>query len=522
VEVPHKKYYYDRVQIFLDYDPLKFTETNGYPKKDSIQTDGYTIFYQGKHPSLRLKTLLDNCFINPHGLYSVKKEEDTYSAFSTLNALSNLHIQFDEKQRNDSVLLDCFILTLPTRKESVSFSVEGTHTAGDLGVASSIHYTHRNLFRGAESFNLRVRGAYEAVSNFSNPYLELGGEASVRIPKFIFPFVDNFNRSIQMATEFSLTYNYQTRHEYDRTLLSGGIRYNWQKRGRLSAQHQLEPIGIDYVYLPRTDTLFMNSLPRSAQYFGYTNQFIVGSRYSFYHSTFDPLQKQKNAHLFRFSVESAGNALYALGSALHWKKDNEGIYQLFGTHFAQFVKADFDYSKTIILDKQNSFAWRIGGGIGYPYGNAQMLPFEKRYYSGGANSVRAWMVRELGPGRYVPNSKTNFFHQSGDIKLDMNIEYRTRFFWKLEAAAFVDAGNIWTIRNYAEQEGGKFKIDSFYKEIAVGYGAGLRLDFDFFLVRFDCGWKVYDPARSGVDAWAVLHPNFTNNWAWHIAVGYPF
>ena len=135
--------------------------------------------------------------------------------------------------------------------------------------------------------------------------------------------------------------------------------------------------------------------------------------------------------------------------------------------------------------------------------------------------MRAWQIRELGPGSYASDS-SNFYFQSGDIKLDFNIEYRTRFFWKLEAAAFIDAGNIWTIKDYPGQEGGVFKFDSFYKQIAVGYGLGLRLDMDFFLLRLDSGWKAYDPARSGKDSWAILHPNFRNNWAWHFAVGYPF
>jgi outer membrane protein assembly factor BamA len=198
------------------------------------------------------------------------------------------------------------------------------------------------------------------------------------------------------------------------------------------------------------------------------------------------------------------------------------MYQLFHTPFAQFVKGDFDYTRSLVIDNQNSIAWRIGGGIGYPYGNSKMLPFEKRYYSGGANSVRAWQVRELGPGGYVPHSASTFFNQSGDIKLDLNLEYRSHFFWKLEMAAFIDAGNIWTIRNYEGQEGGTFRLNSFYKEIAIGYGLGLRIDFDYFLIRFDCGEKAYDPAKRGKDRWTFLHPNLKENFAWHIAVGYPF
>jgi hypothetical protein len=521
--LPHKKYYYDKVYIYMDYDPLRMAGVNDYPKKDSIEMRGYTLFYRGKKPSVKPGTMLNNCFINPSGTYSQRREEMTYSAFSTLNALSNIHIQFDEKIRNDSSFLDCRILTVPEQKQSVSFSVEGTNTAGNLGVASSVNYTHRNLFRGSETFNLKVRGAYESISNFSNPYLEYGGEASFLFPKFIFPFISrNFLRTMRTTTEFALSYNYQTRPEYDRTLLSGSLTYTWQQRNRLAARHELDLINIDYVYLPRKDTVFMENLPPSAQYFGYIDQFIVGTNYTYYNSTFDPSQKQRDAQSIRFSVEAAGNLLLGVSRFLGGEKDSFGSYRLFNTYFAQFIKSDFDYSVTKVFDRYNSMAWRIGGGIGFPYGNSKMLPFEKRYYSGGANSVRAWPVRELGPGAYVPVDTTTFFNQSGDIKLNINIEYRARFLWKLEAAAFIDAGNIWTIRDYDGQEGGKFRFDTFYKQIAVGYGLGLRLDYNFFLIRFDCGWKVYDPARKGKEAWAILRPNFKENWAWHIAVGYPF
>jgi outer membrane protein assembly factor BamA len=520
---PHKKYAYDKVYIYLDYDPLRMAGVDNYPKEDSIEMRGYTLFYLGKKPSIKPGTMLNNCFISPGETYSQQKEEMTYSAFSTLNSLSNIHIQFDEKIRNDSSLLDCHILTVPAQKQSISFSVEGTNTTGNLGVASSANYTHRNLFRRSESLNLKIRGAYESISNFSNPYLEYGGEATFRFPRFIFPFLSrNFLRTMRTTTEFALNYNYQTRPEYDRTLLSASLTYTWQQRNRLSAQHELDLINVDYVYLPRKDSVFMNNLPPSAQYFGYIDQFIVGMNYTYYNSTFDPQQKQRDAQSIRFSVESAGNLLLGISRFLGGKKDSFGSYRPFNTYFAQFVKSDFDYSSTKVFDKHNSVAWRIGGGIGVPYGNSKMLPFEKRYYAGGANSVRAWPVRELGPGAYVPVDSTTFFNQSGDIKLNLNVEYRTRFFWKLEAAAFIDVGNIWTIRDYAGQENGKFRFDRFYRQIAIGYGLGLRLDYSFFLIRFDCGWKVYDPARKGQETWAILHPNFKENWAWHIAVGYPF
>jgi len=522
IDTLHKKYYYNHVYIYLDYDPLKIGRLSDYVISDSIVSNGYTIYYQGKKPAIRQKTLLNNSFLTPRRPYSQLREDITYSAYSSLNALNNIHINYEAFQQNDSARLNAYILTMPAKKQSVGYSIEGTNTAGNLGVASSVNYTHRNMFHSAETFNFKIRGAYEAISGFSKPYFEIGGEVSIHLPKFAFPFLkSSFTRQMRTSTEFALSYNRQARPEYDRTLFSGGLRYIWQRWGRLSGRHQFDLLDIDYVYIPRIDSLFFDRLPVNARYFGYSNQFIVGMGYSYSHTTSDPMQKQRNAHSLRLSFESAGNILYGINTLFNAQKNEQGSYKLFNTYFAQFVKGDVDYAKTIIIDHLNSVAWRVGGGIGFPYGNSGILPFEKRYYSGGANSVRAWQIRELGPGNYS-NDSANFYFQSGDIKLNFNIEYRTRFFWKLESAAFIDAGNIWTIKDYPGQEGGAFNFNSFYRQIAVGYGIGIRLDMDFFLLRLDCGWKAYDPGRKGKDSWAILHPNFRNNWAWHFAVGYPF
>lgn len=523
-ETPHIKYYMDEVKIYADYDPLKYGSINSYMTTDSIKRGKYTIFYTSKK-SVRPSVLLDNCFIESGALYNERRTETTYSAFSGLNALSNVNIRFEEKERNDSTLLDCYILAMPSKKQSVSYAVEGTNSAGDLGFATSVTYQHRNLFKGSESLNVRLLGAYESISgNFSKNYWNLGGEMSVNIPKFIFPFLGNsFKRRMRASTEFSTSYNYQTRPEYDRIVLSGGIRYVWQRRLRRPARHQFNLLDVDYVYLPYINAEFEMNLPENARLFSYTNQFIVGMSYSYSYSTFIPGVFQRNLHSFRGSIESAGNVLYAISNLSNQQRGEKGAYALFNIYYAQFLKGDLDYSKTKFIDEKNSVAWHVGFGWAFPYGNSSLIPFEKRYYSGGSNSVRGWNVRTLGPGsyRYI-NNETTIYDQSGDIRLDLNIEYRSRLFWKLEMAAFVDGGNIWTIKNYERQEGGHFRFDSFYKEIAASYGLGLRLNFDYFLIRFDCGMKAYDPGRNGKDKWTVLHPNFNSNFAWHFAVGYPF
>ena len=178
----------------------------------------------------------------------------------------------------------------------------------------------------------------------------------------------------------------------------------------------------------------------------------------------------------------------------------------------------------IPLDNNNQLTLHAALGVAYPYGNSTVLPFEKRYFSGGANSVRGWSVRGLGPGSFKgKDGAIDFINQTGDMKLDMNMEFRTFLFWKFYGAAFVDAGNIWTLRKYDEQPGGQFKLDSFYKQIAVAYGLGLRLNFSYFILRFDMGMKAINPAyETKEEHYPIVNPRLSRDFAFHFAVGLPF
>ena len=229
----------------------------------------------------------------------------------------------------------------------------------------------------------------------------------------------------------------------------------------------------------------------------------------------------ENSYSLRFNVESAGNVLYALGKLTGMHQNAEGEYAILNIPFAQYIKADFDYAKNISFDTKNSLSYHVNLGIAFPYGNAKMVPFEKRYFSGGANSVRGWSVRDLGPGSFSGDG--NFLNQTGDIKFDASLEFRSKLFWKIQSAVFIDAGNIWTIRDYPSQPGGQFQFDKFYKQIAFAYGLGIRLDLDFFILRLDGGMKAINPAySSGKHRYPVIHPNFSRDFAFHFAVGYPF
>lgn len=532
-EVFHPQYRVDNVSFVTDYDVMKSSSANGIDVNDSLHYKGFPIYFKDKL-YLRPQVLENNLRIVPGSLYNEQQVQRTYSNFGRLQALKYTNIRFLENHK-DSTLLNAYVMLTKSKHQSVSFELEGTNSAGDLGAAAALSFQHRNLFRGSEGLTLRLRGAYEAISPLSSGYsqenyTELGAEASLNFPRFMFPLLSNdFKRRIRATTEFGLQYNYQMRPEFTRIVASGSWSYRWGVQHQ-RAQHRIDLLDINYLYMPWIDPSFKEKyLEQEENYilaYNYEDRFIVRTGYTYtYNSAGQALTNNTligNSYSIRVNVESAGNILYGLAKLTGMKKNEAGEYTLLNIPFAQYVKGDFDYAKNIVIDNRNSLAFHIGGGIAIPYGNASVVPFEKRYFSGGANSVRGWSVRELGPGSYQ-GDKNNFLNQSGDIKLDASVEYRTRLFWKFRGAVFVDAGNIWTLRDYESQPGGQFKFNRFYKQIAVAYGIGLRLDLDFFVLRFDGGMKAINPVyESGRDRYPIIHPDFGRDFAFHFAVGYPF
>lgn len=529
---PHQQYKVGKVSFITDYNVLQSSSVANIDINDSIHYKGYPIYYKDKlylHP----KVLTNNLRIRPGELYDENDVQRTYSNFSRLQALKYTNIRFLEDPK-DSTRLNAYVMLTKSKHQSVSFEVEGTNSAGDLGAAASVSFQHRNLFKGSEAFTLKLRGAYEAISPQNSGYdhdnyTELGAEATINFPQFMFPFLStNFKHKVRATTEFGLQYNYQMRPEFTRIVASGSWSYRWGLQ-RQRVQHRLDVLDINYLYMPWIDPSFREQFLEQEQNeilrYNYEDRFIVRTGYNYtYNSAGQALMNNTpigNSYSIRINVESAGNLLYGLAKLVKMRKNTDGEYTLLNIPFAQYVKGDFDFAKNIVIDNRNSLAFHVGAGIAIPYGNADVVPFEKRYFSGGANSVRGWSVRDLGPGAFPGDG--NFLNQSGDIKLDASIEYRTRLFWKFRGAVFVDAGNIWTLRNYESQPGGQFKFNQFYKQIAVAYGLGLRLDLDFFVLRFDGGMKAINPVyESGKERYPIIHPDFGRDFAFHFAVGYPF
>ena len=530
--INHPIYTIGTVNFITDYDVLQSSALSSIEVNDSLIYRRYPIYYKNRL-YLRPKVLVNNLSLETGTPYSEANLQRTYSNFNRLGALKYTNIRFFEVQQRDSMKLNTYVLLTPAKPQSVAFEIEGTNSAGDLGAAASVTFQHRNLFKGSETFMIKLRGAFEAVSGLhsnqrNQDYEELGVESSINFPRFMFPFrSSDFKRRIRATSELSLQYNYQMRPEFTRIVASAGWGYKWGTQSQRT-QHRVDVIDINYLYMPWIDSDFEEQyLNQDQSYilkYNYDDRLIVKMGYSFvYNSSGRSMLHNAlvgNSYAFRLNVESAGNLLYGLARTLGMHKTVEGEYTLLNIPFAQYAKADMDFTKNLQIDHRNTLVFHVGGGVAVPYGNASMLPFEKRYFSGGANSVRGWSVRELGPGSYTSQSN-NFLNQTGDIKFDANIEYRTRLFWKFGGAAFIDVGNIWTLRNYEEQPGGQFKFDQFYKQIAVGYGVGLRMDLDFFIIRLDWGFKAVNPIHTGNHRYPLLHPRLKES-ALHFAVGYPF
>lgn len=522
---PHPKFDVNNITYLVDMN------TEG--TADTIWHDGTRIVFKDKlrfRPSL----LTSNTAFIKGKTYKDEEQSQTYNNFTRLGAVAYSNIRLYPSDNNDSI--DCDIILNHALPQSISFDIEGTNTAGDLGAALSTTYQHRNLFRGSESFSLKLRGAYEAITGLEgyegNSYKELGAEARLGFPGFLLPYISKRFGAMHKATsEISMQFNYQDRPEFNRRVLTAAWRYRWQSQNQ-HFQNRFDLLEVNYINMPWISSTFreqyLDSIGKQNAIlrYNYENLLITKMGFNFIYNSLGTSMIStygKNALVVRGNIETSGNLLNAYTSIFGGHQDGQGHRTFCGIAYAQYVRGDFDISKSIVIDHNNSFAMHLGLGVAVPYGNTDVLPFEKRYFAGGANSVRGWSVRSLGPGGYNRRDNAiNFINQSGDIKLDMSVEWRTFLFWKINGALFIDGGNIWTIRRYDDQPDGEFRFDKFLSQIAFSYGLGLRLSLDFFTLRFDAGMKAINPAYHGKDHYPLLHPDFSRDFTFHFAVGLPF
>ncbi|RLD82851.1 MAG: hypothetical protein DRJ15_00325 [Bacteroidetes bacterium] len=541
IEERHSRYMIDKVMIYPDYDPsLAKLHTRQHDtivqeihqiKKD-YPANFYHVLYRNK---LRInpKVLAQNIMIEDNEPYSLKDVQETYKRFGYLSIYKFANINFEQalpKMAPDSgefKKLKCKILLQRAPVHQYSIEGEGTNSGGDLGIGGNITYRNRNIFRNGETFQFKVRGAMEAQRSNSdqstdqNTFLffntfEWGMEAQVKFPRFLIPVkLERFPKYFRPITTVAIGFNFRMRPTYDRYLLNFSFGYEWEESKQ--KKHIIQPFNISSVKMYPTPefTQELEEIDDARLKNQYTDHLITAIQYSFIYNNQD-LKKVKDFIYFRGDIETSGNIFYGFNSMLDSKTDSAGYYTIAGIRYAQYARLETDFRYFWMINRDNLVVFRLLSGIGIPYGNSDALPFEKGFYLGGANSMRAWIYRGLGPGGFSnPGTSVD---QMGDVVLESNIEFRFPIYDFFKGALFADAGNVWLMNaneNFPEAE---FNFNTFYKQIALDAGLGLRADFKFFIFRVDFAWRLRDPSMPEGDKWVASK----GIWFWNFGIGYPF
>lgn len=535
-ERDHQRFTFRNFYFYTDYESQKQLfdenrEESAVEKNDTVRVDNQFFISKGKmryNPEL----LINMNHISDKGYYNVDLVERTYNELFSLRLFKLINIRFVETGKPDSLgnpTLDCIIQLSPSVRQSYSVSLEGTNSLGNLGIAGNLGYQHKNIFRGGELLDVVLLGATEkqnygrgdSATIFNS--FESGIETKITLPKFLAPLkTKSLFRYSTPQTLMNLSYNYQRRPDYTRTILRASLGYQWKSSDYTT--HRINLIDLNMVKMFAYDSAFVARIENLYIKSSYTDHSIAAWNYSYTRNT-QNIQKRSDYSYVRASFETAGTILYGVSKLfdrrMHPSDTLGGAkYHFLGTPFAQFLKTDLEYRRGLLIDKYNAVVFRTFAGVVMPFGNSDQVPFERKYFTGGANGIRAWPVRTLGPGSYKANPN-EFPNQSGDIKLEANAEYRFAMIGNFEGALFVDMGNIWSLKD--NRPGTEFSFSDFYKEIAVGTGAGLRYDFSFVIIRVDLGIQLHDPSLNPGSRWIPASNLFKkDNINVAFAIGYPF
>ena len=559
VEAPYPTYSIRSVKVNASLSMQNLVDPNSRRTEvsDTLEYGGVRFIIPQGFP-VSASAIRNATFTTPGSLYRISDVQRTYQHLNGLRNFQLITQEFTEIPGQTGLLereLDCVINLLPLTRQGYGLELEGTNSEGNFGGGIRLLYHNRSLFGNAEFFELRLRGLIETLPRPDDRIisfrarLEYEAEATLTIPKFLLPIQSNlsnrFTQRYNPRTTFSVTNNYQQYPEYYvRTVFNTSIGYNW--RGSDVNSHSVKPIDVVFVYLPphylQPDfeaTLERFPFLRNS----FRSHMIVSSSYTFIRDLRLRNPRRANSIYTRFNIESAGLLLNTFYRIIDPTRQTGNPYEMFGNNFSQFIKADIDFRYYYSIDNNNRMIFRTFAGVGIPYGNSKIavenlhigsgatniiaaMPYEKKFHSGGANSMRGWRLRSLGPGSYRDTVLfTAHPNSTGDIKLEANIEYRFHLIWRMEGAVFMDAGNVWDSRKDYDRPGANFRFDRFYREIALSGGLGIRFDFNFLIIRADLGMKMFDPA--GIGRWALTPKPNGNRIGWDdfnlsISIGYPF
>ena len=550
---PLQKYHIDTIYIYSNVSEPGALERTVYTSRYRKYSTDYIFLHDKGHPlEISPKIIARSMYLFNNRLYSPTNTDQTYNSLLNLRNFKYINIDYQESPNSCDTnrMLNARVRLMNAKRQRIGLSVELNNSllvkekyqglmSGNFGLETKLSYLNKNLFGGAELFKAEVSGLIELpklalknsndgdpINNFTD--FELGLDLSLDLPTFLFPlqlltkFLQHslLWQQLRPHTLISLGANYQYREYYfERALANIGFGYNWVKRNN---GHQLLPLELTFVRYLDIDSAFnrrMESFSDARLKYQYSNHFIMDARYDFVHNT-QQFGTRQDFDYIHISAESAGNLLCLISNLTNGPKDENEIKQYFGVPFSQYLRLNTEYKHYFYIGEKNTFVARIMAGIGFPYKNSYVMPYEKSFYGGGPTTMRAWHLRPLGPGNYhIGNER--MFERVGDMQLVINLEHRFPIFSIFEGALFADIGNVWLIHESEEFPGGQFKFGDFYKSIATGIGFGLRANISIVTVRCDFSIPLYDPGQLEGERWRIPYWHIRQVIA-NIGIDYPF
>lgn len=534
---PGTVYYVNDVFI----DATRRTKANALLPYDTIHYDGFSLLYRGKRPEFRPRPITASVLMKPNARFNQNDADRTFRRLTNLRVFDRVDIIYDTTGLGRGNV-NARLSLVPSKRQGFSVEGFGTNRGGFLGTSLNFNYKHRNVLRTMTSLQASVTLGFEAQQSLNDQ--SASGDASTSIGQGLFntvvigpevkmtiPVKAGSAKSGGSRVVISALYNYQRRPDYTRTLAKGAL--GWEINPTFTETWGIYFPEVNLIRISQQDPRFTAFLDSTQDFLlknSFTDHIIINLPRIAYTWNSAAVQKKRNAHFLRGSIDFAGTLLRwydeATGAPLVTDSTAESYFEFDDFRFAEYVKLDLDYRFYHTIHDRSSIAFRFAPGIAKPMVNQMSMPFETSFYSGGANGIRAWRARSLGPGGY--QEKAVNFDRIGEVRIEGNVEYRFKLFGYLEGALFTDVGNIWSLRKNDAKPEGQFKVEKFVSEIAVGTGLGARLNFDFFLVRFDLGLQTKDPSFPAGQRW-IFQPHdpqyqtdLTAKLNFNLGIGYPF
>jgi outer membrane protein assembly factor BamA len=534
----HQLYSVRNLYIYPNYEPLSVFDyapdtliVNIPSDDDEKSLDKYHFIYYNAL-KIRPKIIAQSIFMGNNSIFNVGDLKRSYQKLNRFPIYKYVNISFAEDsilRESNTLPLDVSIRLSRTKTQSYTIETDVTNTSGDLGLRGNLVYSNRNIFRGGEKFSLRLSTAlesraYGSYENFNDNLLfntiEYGLYLNLLTPNFLAPVKQaRFPKYLAPRSIFQLSYNFQSRPSYERHLGNTSFGYEWDI-GQY-ALHRMFPVDLSMIKIfPSPEfQADLDTLTNVRYKDQYTDHFIAALKYNLIYNT-QKSNKWKDFTYLLFRFEVAGNLASLVNSMSESLPSSDGYYTLFGIRYAQFVRGELDFRRFYAFPNKQGFIYRTIFGLGVPYGNSTALPFEKGFYGGGANGMRGWAFRTLGPGGYS-ETNLNEFDKMGEIKLEASVEYRFPIIWYLNGALFADVGNVWLLEKNDLFPDGHFQWNKFASQLAIDAGLGFRFDFEFFIIRLDAAVKFRDPSKSPGNRIVVDNTQFSDIF-WNFGIGYPF